>query len=190
MTDWGFVVDNSVVNRYVKSLYNVVASLKKEDGTAKELARIKEYVLQIKNHKAFLKRISLLTDEREKTIDVIILDLNLSDYMKNFLRILSQNNRLNIILEICSSYVVFLDKINNKKTFYLTFAKVASDSIIKQYAGYLEKTFGGTVNCVVKHDSSLIDGVNIQYHSKILDYSLKSRLKRLDNVIRSENYEN
>jgi F-type H+-transporting ATPase subunit delta len=190
LADWGFVVGNSVTNRYVKSLYNIAAKSGLERDIAKELYSIKSYILSIKNYEKFLKRISLLSEDGIKFVESVKMKLKLSKYMSNFMDLLLHNKRLDVILDICAAYEAFLNQIDNKKFFYLTFAKEISDSLVKQFTEYLEKSFGGKVECIVKHDSSLIDGVKVQYRSRILDYSLKSRLKRLHCVIRSGSYEN
>ena len=42
MSDWSFIKSDSVVNRYVKSLHEVAASLKKEEEVSAQLLSIKE----------------------------------------------------------------------------------------------------------------------------------------------------
>lgn len=189
MADWSFVVGNSVTNRYVRSLYNIAAKSGLERDIAKELYSIKSYILNINGYEKFLKRISLLSEDGIRFVKSIKVKLNLSEYMSNFMDLLLHNKRLDMILDICAAYEAFLDKIDNKKFFYLTFAKDISDSLVKQFTEYLEKAFGGKAECIVNHDQSLIEGVKVQYRSRILDYSLKSRIKRLHCVIRSGSYE-
>lgn len=190
LADWSFVVGNSVTNRYVRSLYNVAAKSGLERDVAKELSNVKLYVSSIENCDKFLKRMSLLTGDGLRFVEFMKKKLNLSNCMSNFIDLLLDNKRLGIILEICAAYEAFLNQVDSKRFFYLTFAKEISDSLVKQFSEYLEKAFGGSVECIVKHDRSLIDGVKVQYRSRILDYSLKSRLKRLHCVVRSGNYEN
>ena len=190
MTDWNFVVGNSVINRYVRSLYNIAAKSGSERKIAEEFSSIKSYILKIENYNKFLKRISLLADEGIKFVEFLKIKLNLSNYMGNFMDLLLRNKRIGMILDICSTYEAFLNQMDGKKFFHLTFAKGISDSLVKQFTEYLRGVFGEKVECLIKQDKSLIDGVKVQYRSRILDYSLKSRLKRLHCVIKGGDYEN
>jgi F-type H+-transporting ATPase subunit delta len=190
LAEWGFVVGNSVVNRYVKSLYDVAVAGKIEKDVANQIASLKEFILCFKNHKKLLKRVSLLTDEGTKFINFAKEALHLSAEVDNFLNLLLDNSRLGMILEICNAYSAFLDQVKGKKLFYLTFAKEVSDSVVDELEDNLRSVFGGEIECIVGTDSSLIEGMKLQYRSRILDYSLKSRLRRLHSAIRRENYEN
>jgi ATP synthase F1 delta subunit len=133
---------------------------------------------------------SLLPDEGKEFIEFLKTNLELSVHVGNFLDLLLHNCRFDMILDICNAYSSLLDKVDGKKIFYITFAKKISTSIIDDFTKNLTDIFGGTVECVAREDPSLIDGVKIQYRSRVLDYSAKSRLKRLHGAIRRENYEN
>ena len=50
----------------------------------------------------------------------------------------------------------------------------------------LSETVGGTIEFVSKQYDSLIDGLQIRYGSRILDYSVKSKLERLKKSMRGE----
>ena len=110
-------------------------------------------------------------------------ELKLSKEVGNFLALLLKNKRLSLIAEICSAYLLFIDRTSGKKVFLVTHATDFSRTDKKQLGDNLYKVFGGKIEFVSRKDPSLIDGIKIQFHSKILDYSMKSRLTRLRHVI-------
>ncbi|MDR2158285.1 MAG: ATP synthase F1 subunit delta [Holosporaceae bacterium] len=190
MADCGFTAENSVVNRYIKSLYEVSMSLGIEKIVLTQMKSIKDYVAVIDNYEKYLKKFSLMTKSGENFISMLKDELNLSKEVGNFLDLLLKNHRLSLLMEICDAYLSFVDKIKGKKIFYITYAKGFSKSDEKRLAGDLRAVFGGEIECVSVQDPLLVGGIKIQFRSKILDYSVKSRLARLSSAIRGDNYEN
>jgi len=181
---------NFVINRYVKSLYEVAISREIGARILVELDLIKKYISEIEDYKKFLKRISLLTKNGENFISQLADDLKLSKEMSNFLALLLKNGRLSIIVEICDCYVEFTNKIRGRKIFYVTYAKTFPKTEEKKLIGNLREVFGGEIECVSSRDPSLLGGIKVQFRSKILDYSVKSRLARLHRALRGDAYEN
>lgn len=183
-------VSNMVVNRYIKSLYEVASSQHKEDLCLEELLLIQSSLLTFKNVRKFLKRISLLSDEGVKFIEFLTSELKLDTIVSNFLRMLAKNRRLYFLLDICKEFSQYIDKIRGKKTFYVTAFRKVTKSELNSMKNYFSEVFGGNVDCEIDVDESLMGGFTVQYKSKILDYSVKSRLIRLHSAIKGENYEN
>lgn len=190
LADWGFVVGNLITDKYVKSLYNIALASGTEREIKDQLLLIKENILYVKKHKKFLKRISLIEDEGKRFIKFLKENYDLLDYLYNFLWVLLKNGRFEMILDISDAYSAYLDKLDGKKVFYITFAKEVSKSVVEQARKGLEEVFGGKVECFVRKDETLIDGVKLQHNSRILDYSLKSKLRMLSSAIKGEYYEN
>jgi len=177
------MVSNSATNKYVKSLYDVTISSANERSVAKELSLVKECILCMKDHKIFLKRISLLKDEGERFFKFLSENFELSDSVCNFLGLLLRNKRFDAIVDIADAYSAHLDKLDGKKVFYITFAREVSKDIVESLRCELEEMFGGKIEYIVEKDESLIDGVRLQHNSRILDYSLQSQLRRLSRAI-------
>jgi F-type H+-transporting ATPase subunit delta len=190
MADNGFRAENSVVNRYVKSLYEVSQSLGIEKITLAQIKSIKDHVMDISGYEKHLKNFSLMTEWGEKFVSALKKELKLSNEIANLLDLLLKNHRLSLLIEICDGYLAFIDKIKGKKVFYITHAKDFLKSEEKRLAEELREVFGGEIECISVQDPSLIGGIKVQFRSKILDYSVKSRLTRLNSAIRGDNYEN
>jgi F-type H+-transporting ATPase subunit delta len=185
-----FSVDNSLVNRYVRSLHEVSVSAGNEKVVLDQLKSIKDWISAIDNHEKFLKKISLITKFGETFISTLEKELKLSKEVSNFLALLLKNKRLSLIIKICDRYLSFLDEIKQKKTFFITYATSFSKSDEKLLTEDLQNFFGGKVQCTSEKDPSLIGGIKVQFRSKVLDYSVKSKLARLRSAIKGDHYEN
>ncbi|MCR5225307.1 MAG: ATP synthase F1 subunit delta [Alphaproteobacteria bacterium] len=190
MTDWSFIKNDSVVSRYIKSLYEVAVSLGKEKEIAEQLAGIKRTISHIENFEKFIKKATLMHSFGMTFINDLVRTLKLCKEVENFLKLLLKNKRFTLLTDICSGYEKFVSEVNGEKVFHVTYAKSFTKSDEERLLRNLKWTFGENVKCVAKKDESLIDGMTVQYRSKILDYSVKSRLERLHSAIRGDNYEN
>ncbi|MDR0677576.1 MAG: ATP synthase F1 subunit delta [Holosporaceae bacterium] len=190
MSGHNLEIKDFLVNRYLKSLYKVTVSSGKEVTIVKEMDSIKKYIFAIDNYDKYLQKASLISKIGEEFIFHLKKCLKLSKQTENFLKLLHKNKRLSRIAEICDEFSGFLEKMEGKKTFYIDYAKSFSAVEKKKLQKNLQEVFGGEINCLYSCNPSLIGGITIRFHSKILDYSLKSKLLRLHSAIKGDNYEN
>jgi F-type H+-transporting ATPase subunit delta len=181
---------NSVVSRYARSLYEVSVSLKKEAKVLRQMQSVKEHVLAMESYKKTLKKDSLLPECGLEFVDKLSKKLKLSPEVSAFLHLLHKNKRLTMIIEICDAYISLADKENSKEAICVTYAKRFSKTEEKKLVQDMEEVLGRRVLCVTQKDPALIGGAKIQYRSKILDYSLKSKLDRLCGAITRSIHEN
>ncbi|MDR0556033.1 MAG: ATP synthase F1 subunit delta [Holosporaceae bacterium] len=185
-----FTVGRSVINQYVKSLYDVSVSAGIEKTVLNQLKALRSCILSIKNYGKYLKRVSLITEQGERFIDILKTQLELSRETGNFLSLLLKNERFPLIVQICDAYFSFCSKANGERVFLVNYADNFTKSDERKLASLLKKIFGGKIRFVSRKDPELIGGISVQSGSKILDYSLRSRLSRLHCTIRGDKHEN
>ncbi len=178
------IFGGSVVDRYVKALYEV--SIGREAEFVRQINVVREAIESLDNREEILRRFSLLAKEGMVFVNTLISELELLPEIGNFLKLVLSNKRFSIILEICSAFEKFCDRMNDKKVFYVTYAKDFSEKTRNDLVQRLSETVGGTIEFVTKQDESLIDGLQIRYGSRILDYSVKSKIERLKKSMRGE----
>lgn len=175
---------DTVINRYIKALYEVSAG--RESEFLKQVRAVREAIESLKNREGLFKRFSLLPKDGGLFVDTLVSELELLPEVGNFLKLVLGNKRFSEILNICLAYEKFFDKMNGKKIFHVTYAKSFSDQTKAKLSKRLQGLFGGEVDFVARQDASLIDGFQIRYGSKILDYSMKSKLDRLKRSMKGE----
>ncbi|MDR0753263.1 MAG: ATP synthase F1 subunit delta [Holosporaceae bacterium] len=190
MADWGFRVENSIASKYAKSLYDVSVSMGIEKDVVGQLKILKDFILSIENYEKCLKKFSLISQYVEFFVPQVKDGLKLSKEVSNFLALLIKNKRLPLIIEICDVYFSLVNAIKGRKVFFVTHATDFSSLDKEHLTNALHKIFGGEIEYVSRRDPSLIGGIKIQFRSKILDYSVKSKLVRLQSAIRGSSYEN
>jgi F-type H+-transporting ATPase subunit delta len=155
-----------------------------------QLRNIKQSITGMKDYGRLLTRVSLIKSEGIRFIETLNELLGLTSELMNFLDLLLKNKRLNQLIGVCDAYEAYLDKLDGRKLFFVTFAKKATKTQESRLVKDLKDLFGEKIDCQVRIDPSLMGGIQVQHRSKILDYSVKSRLNRLRSAMRKENYEN
>ena len=118
----------------------------------------------------------------KETLEEVVLDIckgQLNAESSNFLKLLIQNNRLQLIEEIA---VQFAAKKADKEgemdvTVISAFAMSAADE--KSLAVSLSSAFGKQVKINVEEDSSLIGGMIIRAGDQVIDGSLSGQIQQL-----------
>jgi F-type H+-transporting ATPase subunit delta len=167
----------------VKSLYEVSVSAGIESVVLAQIKKLREFVTAGEDYNGILKKASLMFDYGVKFIADLKTHLNLSNEVAAFVNLLRKNKRLPRLVDMCDGYISVADAANRKKVVRVSYGKSFSETNREKLTEDLEKVFNAQVECRIEKDPTLVDGIKIQYRSKILDCSLKSRLNRLRNAI-------
>ncbi len=178
-----------VVNRYVKSLYDVSIESNQESVFLKQIELLQKFLKDIPETDKFLKGHELLTYKGNAFIQNLIKELSLSVEIGNFLKLILKNKRFSLLPEICEKYLYYVGKRHGKKTFYVTYSKEFTSEDEKILVQNLGKVFKCDIKLVTRKDERLIDGLQIRHRSKVLDYSMKSKLLRLGNAMKGDDNE-
>lgn len=182
---------NPVVARYVQSLYKVAKNSSLEKEVADSLFNICYLIKSQQGYVRMLSRFSLIPKEAINFVNVVTESVKCHPILLNFLKVLACNKRFGLIEEICQGYLDYLKKIQGTKTVFVTYAKDFSDDDKNSLVANLKEVLGcDSIECVLKKDSALIDGIQVRYGSRMLDYSIKSKLARLHETIRRSSYAN
>jgi F-type H+-transporting ATPase subunit delta len=101
----------------------------------------------------------------------------------NFLKLLLEYDRVNVLPEIAEHFSVLKAKVENTVDVTLTSAVAIGDSQKKLIATALEKRLGRTVRIETNIDENLIGGAVIRAGDVVIDGSLRSRLEGLTNAL-------
>lgn len=109
----------------------------------------------------------------------------LPDGGKAFIELLSDNDRLNALSEICVLFLV--EKARHEKTaeVVITSAAVLADAERKALTDALAKKWNKTVVASYAVDAALIGGVVIRGNDVVIDGSVRGKLNRLAETLRA-----
>jgi F-type H+-transporting ATPase subunit delta len=106
------------------------------------------------------------------------------DIVKNFSRVLVENNQISQLGKIIGQFERIWDKKNNIVKAEITSALKLTPGTEKAVKFYLKKAAeGGEIELSQKIDKSILGGIVIKYGDKIMDASLRGRLAEFKNMI-------
>lgn len=165
---------------YAKALFQAALETQQEDAVANEVALLSQasQTDQI---------ISMIEDPMERqTVGATLKDLfkaELGELTANLLNVLTENNRVAMLPELYSAYLVLYEEHKKQKNISVRVPTGVSEAAKQVIKDKLLRKEGDSTNIVFDEVDSLIGGFVIQSGDEVLDLSIKGRLKKLVNQL-------
>ncbi len=162
------------------ALYAIAESRDKVAEFLEEVRAVSKSLESLKDKEKVFKRFSLMPKDGEQLVDSLADEIGLRLEIKNFLRVILSNHRFSEVLSICKSFESVCDEVRGR-VFYVTFAEDFPEERKQELRDLIKKSCGNGLNVKIfeEKDDSLIGGFQVRYKSKLIDYSIKSKLSRL-----------
>ena len=165
---------------YAKALFQAALETQQEDAVANEVALLSQasQTDQI---------ISMIEDPMERQmVGATLKDLfkaELGELTANLLSVLTENNRVAMLPELYSAYLVLYEEHKKQKNISVRVPIGVSEAAKQVIKDKLLRKEGDSTNIVFDEVDSLIGGFVIQSGDEVLDLSIKGRLKKLVNQL-------
>lgn len=173
-----------LARRYAKALFTVG----KENTTFEEYNQILQGVAEL--YVSNPEVVDALTnplyplDIKEKVMDGMIKSMGVDKVMGNFLRLLVQKKRTEILPEIAEEFQVMVDDEKNISHGNVISAIELSAELQANVQATLEKLTGKKVKLTTSVDPSIIGGIIAKVGDLVLDGSIKTQLAGLKDSIK------
>lgn len=166
---------------YAKAVFE----LAKEAGHYDEWSSRLEYLAAIVTHPDMASRLdapNITQEDRATMVETVASDV-LDDNGRNFVRLLSENNRLGLMGDIHGIFEELRSEAEGEIEANVTSAFELTDEQRDKMAAALSKRLDRKVRIVSTVDSELIGGAIIQAGDLVIDGSLKGRMGKLTNAL-------
>jgi len=102
---------------------------------------------------------------------------------KNFIAMLAENGRINLLPEIAAQFTVLKNAQAGAADATIYSAFDLSADQLNSVVATLEKKFGRKLNPTVEVDPSLIGGVRVVVGDEVLDTSVRAKLQQMQNAL-------
>jgi F-type H+-transporting ATPase subunit delta len=116
---------------------------------------------------------------------ISVLSGKLTGETENFVRVLAENGRLEVLAEIRGQYEALKNEREGVVEAEITTAFDMDQAQLADLVARLEKKTGRKVKARVSVDASLIGGVKIAIGDKVIDGSARAQLGALENALKS-----
>ena len=167
-------------SRYAKALLDVLYPAKAEVGR-EQLSRFASVLSKEPDTRLLLENPTVPADRRKDLVSKIADSFTLDSHIRNFLALLVDRNRLDLIDEIVTTYGSLLDDklgvVRARVTTALELDSKQRDEVVAR----LQEVTGKKVRMEVFVDPSLIGGLVAQVGSTIYDGSIRHQLQSFRN---------
>jgi F-type H+-transporting ATPase subunit delta len=178
-------VNNTVLaKRYAKALFQVGKEENALDDFSKTLSEMAEYYAEIPEVVDGLTNPVYPQDVREKVMAHLVAAMQASTFMGNFLNLLVQKRRADVLPDIAMVFKSLVDAERNMCQGTVISASAIPDDLNDKIKATLEKITGKQVVVTNEVDPAIIGGIIAKVGDLVLDGSIKTQLKGLEESIK------
>lgn len=175
---------NDVGKEYGAALFMLACeeNAKDEYGTALEL--LKSHFEQYPEYREFLSSPGIPLGERLSAIETAFSE-GIPVNVLSFIQLMCEKGRMDSFFEAAAEYKALLDASKHISMAKVTSAVELTETEKSKLYNRLKAMSGGDVNIEYLVDSSLLGGLIVEFDDKIMDGSLRNRLREVKDVINS-----
>ena len=177
------MINNTIARRYAKALVQLGSEGGLVDSFREELAAVDALFAGNAELRAAFANPAFTAEQKKEIMKGLIEKLNCSGLVANFLLLLVDKNRTAFISQIVQTYSVLADEFSGVIRPVIKTAFALDDSQVASIQSALEKQSGKKVVPQVVVDQSLIGGVVTQIGDTAFDSSVKTQLKRIQDIL-------
>jgi len=168
--------------RYAKALLELAQEQKVEETIGGQLSQI-AIALADPAVARVMRLPTLPLKLRKDVVEQLVHTLSLSPLLSDFLRVLAENDRLNILGEIHSAYQSLLERAMGKIRVRMRSAVPLSDEELRSLVAVFSRLTKKTVIPTVEIEPDLLGGVVAEVEGRVYDASIKTQIRRMSEAL-------
>jgi len=172
---------DTAASRYSLALYEIAEEFKNVSEIENQSSSIIKLIDQSIDFESIIRNPTNKKEDQINAINKISKSYNFNVLLKNFLCFLVEKRRLFFLRDILQKFLNICSQKRGEVKARLVAAKKLNADEINKIREDLSKNFTSKVKLDYMHDESLIGGLVIQIGSVMVDTSIKSKLKQLEN---------
>ena len=173
-----------IADRYASALYDLSSEAKCVDEVLNDLLIIQDYIEQNNDFKLLIKSPLISSSEKMSIIQKILSNHSANFLTFNFIKVISNNKRINSLSLIISRYNIINSEKRGDVLADITSAEALTDQQKNEIKDQLKSLLGEKVSLNFNIDNKIIGGFIVKIGSKMIDTSLNSKINKLTTVMR------
>lgn len=174
---------SNISKRYARAFFDIAAEENKLENYYNELMQFSTFITQDKTLREFLANPIFEQEVKKNVVEKIIGKLPLSAMTINFLKLLVDKKRIEVLPDITTCYRQMMDEVLKKISVNLKTAFPLSAEMQAYISSSLEKLTGRQVEMTVEKDPALLGGIVIGVGDTLYDGSIKNQLNNMRNLL-------
>jgi F-type H+-transporting ATPase subunit delta len=177
---------SAIAQRYAAALADVALERKSADAVKRDLAAFVELFFASADLRIVLESPAVNRDMKRNVIEKIAEKMGMNDAARNFILLLVDNRRMDMLREIGK---VFGEELNARLGIAeaeVTSPRELSEAEKKELTASLERRTGKKIEARFARDQALVGGAVVRVGSTIYDGSVREQLNRLREQLETE----
>ena len=170
--------------RYVVALCDLAQSQNALSVIATEVERLASCFVLVPEFAALVRNPTMSMVDQEKTLNSLVKELPLGDLMRRFVSVLIHNKRLQILPDVILAFRKEASRRGGEQLVRVTSSDPLTDKQVSEITKVLTTKFGKGLKLVLLVDKKLIGGITVEIGTKLIDFSIQSKLTRLEQVMK------
>ena len=168
---------NELTSRYANALYSLKKESKELLETQQEIKDLSKILRENPRYISLLSSRNLSVEKRLELVEEAFHNIDVD--VKNFIKVIVENNRSDYLLDIFSDFNSLVNEYRNIMEGLLYSSEALTDSQIQNITSSISKREGRPVELKNIIDPSLIGGVKVVINDHIYDGSIKHHLEQM-----------
>lgn len=173
-----------LAGRYASALFELADEKQTHDAVAGDLKALRQLIDESQDFARFIRSPLYGRDEQVAALDAILKQAGAGELTRRFALVVAGNRRLYALRGMIDAYLAILAKRRGEVTASVTVARPLDAAQTARLEETLRRSVGGKVKIETRIDESLIGGLIVQIGSRLVDASLRSKLMRLQTVMK------
>jgi len=170
--------------RYAAALFELADEAKQLDSVATDLRAVKAMIEGSGELRRLVRSPVLSRADQARAMGAVLQQAGVGDLVRRFVALVAENRRLFALVDMIDAYLAELARRRGEVTATVTSATALSEAQTASVTDALRRAVGGKVAVELRTDPSLIGGLVVKVGSRMIDSSLKSKLQRLQLVMK------
>jgi F-type H+-transporting ATPase subunit delta len=170
--------------RYAAALFDLAEEARALDSVADDLRQLRAMIAGSPDLLRLLRSPVLSRPEQSRALAAVLSQAGAGELTKRFVGLVAENRRLFALSDMIEAFLSELARRRGEVTASVTSAAPLSEEQQARLGEALRRVLGGKVSVELKTDRSLIGGLLVKVGSRLVDSSLKSKLQRLQLVMK------
>ncbi len=174
---------SNISRRYARAFFDIAVEEKKIEGYYDEIIQISSVVERDKALRDFLANPVFEQTIKKSVVEKIISKLQFSQMTINFLKLLADKKRFEVLPEIATCYRHMMDEVLKRVRVNVKTVLPLSEEMQTYIKTGLEKMTGRQVEINLEEDPTLLGGIVIGVGDTLYDGSIKNQLNNMRNLL-------
>lgn len=179
--------DIILTRRYAKAYLEYAIQSQMTDEGLSDMETISETINESRELRRILSE-PFITDKKKNDILIRVFKGNVSDKTLNFISLMIDKNRADIIADIYPQYRELYNEYNNIAVVTITTAVKIDEATTQKFLYFVKDVIQGNIQIVNKIDENIIGGFIIRRGDYVYDASIRTKLKNLSKIFAENLY--